>query len=316
MTTEATSLVQRPADSPPGAVSRHHYRAMRFVTPYLLLLPAAFLYLLFIVYPIFKQFDISFYNWHVFPGATNPFVGWDNYKEIFHSPEMRTAALNTFLFIVITVPIQMGLGLVAAALVTDRLPGRGLWRALIFIPVVTSWVVVSYVFAYIFADQGGLANAVLSLFVGHTVHVDWLANTWTGNAVIWILSIWKGIGWSFIMFLAALDGVPRDLVESSRVDGASERRVWRYVVFPNIRPTITFVTVLLFIGASQVFIQVYVTTGGGPFDSTGVLLTNAYQQAFSFFSFGYAAAIASLMAVVVLAMSIVYIRLMRRGSKT
>ncbi len=313
MDKEGTDLLQRPAANPPGAVAKkHHYRARRLFTPYMLLLPAGFLYVLFIVYPIFKQFDISFFNWHIFPGASNPFVGWSNYKQIFHDPNLKTAAINTLLFAVITVPIQMALGLFAAAVVTDRMPARGLWRALIFIPVVTSWVVVSYVFAYIFADQGGVANAVVSLFVGHTVHIDWLANTWTGNAVIWIMSIWKGVGWSFIMYLAALDGVPRDLLESSRVDGATERRVWRYVVFPNIRPTTIFVTVLLFIGAAQVFTQVYVTTGGGPFDSTGVMLTNAYQDAFSFFYFGYAAAIASLMAVIILGLSIWYIRLMRR----
>ncbi len=282
----------------------------------MLLLPAAFLYVLFIIYPIFRQFDISFFNWHIFPGATNPFVGWTNYSRLFHDPEIRTAAINTLLFLVITVPVQMVLGLVAAALVTDRLPGRGLWRALIFLPVVTSWVVVSYVFAYIFADQGGLANAVLSIFVGHTVHVDWLANTWTGNAVIWLVSIWKGVGWSFIMFLAALDGVPRDLVESSRVDGATERRVWRHVVIPNIRPTIMFVSVLLMIGATQVFIQVYITTAGGPYGSTGVLMTEAYQQAFTFFNFSYAAAIASLMAIVVFALSVAQIRLMRRRDVT
>jgi multiple sugar transport system permease protein len=283
------------------------------MTPYLLLLPAAFMYALFIIYPIFKQFDISFYNWHIFPGSVNPFVGWSNYSRMFHDPQIRTAAINTLLFLVITVPIQMFLGLAAAALVTDRLPGRGIWRAMIFIPVVTSWVVVSYVFAYIFADQGGLANAVISIFAGHAVHIDWLAQTWTGNAVIWLMSIWKGVGWSFIMFLAALDGVPRTLVESGRIDGASEARIWRHVVLPNIRPTITFVTVLLVIGASQVFTQVFITTGGGPYGSTQVLLTDAYQQAFTFFAFSYAASIASVMAIVVLGLSILQIRVLRRN---
>jgi multiple sugar transport system permease protein len=309
----ATALERRPADLPPGAVSRRRYRFSRIATPYLLLVPAVFLYALFIVYPIFRQFDISFFQWHIFPGVRNPFVGWSNYSRIFHDPAIRTAALNTLLFLVITVPVQMFLGLAAAAFLTDRLPARGLWRALVFVPVVTSWVVVSYVFAYIFAQQGGLANSIISIFVGHAVHIDWLAQTWTGNAVIWIVSIWKGVGWSFIMFLAALDGVPRDLVESSRVDGASETRVWRHVVIPSIRPTITFVTVLLVIGASQVFTQVYITTGGGPFGSTSVLMTYAYQQAFSYFNFSYAAAIASLMAVIVLGLSILQIRLMRRS---
>jgi len=270
------------------------------------------LYAIFIVYPIYRQFNISFYNWHIFPGAANPGVGFANYTAAFNDPTVRTAALNTLLFTVITVPIQMVLGLVAAAILTDRLPGRGLLRGLIFLPVVTSWVVVSYIFAYIFAQQGGLANAVLSVFEGHTVRIDWLAQTWTGNAVIWIVSIWKGIGWSFIMFLAALDGVPRTLVEACRVDGATERHVWRHVVLPSIRPTMVFVLVLLVIGASQVFTQVYLLTQGGPYDSTHVLLSYAYKQAFTFFDFSYAAAIASMMAVVVLALSILQIRLRGR----
>jgi len=311
---ETTSLVQRPPDLPAGAVTKRHYRVTRLLTPYFLLLPAGILYALFIVYPIFRQFDISFYNWHIFPGALNPFVGWSNYRAVFHDPAIHTAAINTLLFLVITVPIQMALGLFAAAMLTDRLPGRGLWRILVFIPVITSWVVVSYVFAYIFSAEGGVANALLSIVVGHSVHVDWLANTWTADAVIWLVSIWKGVGWSFIMFLAALDGVPRDLVESSRVDGATERRVWRHVVIPNIRPTITFVSVLLVIGASQVFTQVYILTSGAITSATsGVLMTVAYQQAFSFFSFSFAAAIASLMAVAVFGLSFLQIRLMRRS---
>ena len=110
----------------------------------------------------------------------------------------------------------------AAAVLTDRLPGSVLWRAAVYIPVVTSWVVVSWVFSYIFSSQGGVANALVGFFAGHTVSIDWTAKTWTANAVIWLLSIWKGMGWSFIIFLAALDGVPRELMEAARIDGASE----------------------------------------------------------------------------------------------
>jgi multiple sugar transport system permease protein len=308
-----TTTQRRPGLPSGAAVPFNRQRLTRVFTPYLLLLPAAALYAIFIVYPIYRQFDISFYDWHIFPGAVNPGVGFKNYSAIFHDPEVKTAAINTLLFTVITVPIQMALGLTAAALLTDRLPGRGLLRGLIFIPVVASWVVVSYIFAYVFAAQGGLANAVISIFAGHTVHTDWLAQKWTGNAVIWMVSIWKGVGWSFIMYLAALDGVPRTLVEASRVDGARERSVWRHVILPSIKPTTVFVLVLLVIGASQVFTQVFLLTQGGPYGSTHVLLSYAYQQAFTDFQFSYAAAIASLMAVVVLAMSILQIRVMRRG---
>lgn len=301
-------------DKPSGAgFRRARQRAGNLLTPYALLIPAAAMFAVFIIYPLYRQFNISFYDWHIFPGASNPGVGLTNFRAMFKDPAVRTAAVNTLLFVVITVPIQIVLGLAAAAILTDRLPGRGLLRGLIFIPVVTSWVVVAYIFAYIFAEQGGLANAFLSLFASHPVHTDWLAHRWTGEAVIWIVSIWKGIGWSFIMFLAALDGVPRTLLEASRVDGAREGSVWRHVVLPSIRPTMAFVLVLLLIGASQVWIQVFLLTGGGPYGSTQVLLGVAYQQAFSFFNFSYAGAIASVMALVVLVFSIVQIRLLRRG---
>jgi multiple sugar transport system permease protein len=310
---EVHNLERRPELHLPGAASRWSGRTSRLATPYLLLVPAGLMYGLFIIYPIFRQFEISFFNWHIFPGTPNPFVGLANYRAVFDDPEVRTAAWNTVLFVVVTVPVQMVLGLAAAAVLTDRLPGRGLWRALIFLPVVTSWVIVSYVFAYIFSVQGGVANAVLSVFAGHTVQIDWLAGTWTGNAVIWLVGIWKGVGWSFIMFLAALDGVPRELVEASRVDGSTEPRVWRHVVIPSIRPTIVFVLVLLVIGGTQVFIPVYLMTQGGPFGSTHVLLTYAYQQAFANFEFSFAAALASVIAVVVIALSIVEVQVLRRS---
>jgi multiple sugar transport system permease protein len=300
---------RRPVVLPSAAAAR----GRRIATPYLLLLPAAAMYAVFTVYPLFRQFDISFYNWHIFPGAANPFTGLSNYSQVVHDPVVRTAAFNTLLYAVITVPVQMLLGLVAAAMLTDRLPGRALWRALIFIPVITSWVIVSYIFAYLFNAQDGLANSVVSLFAGHAMHVDWLAQTWTGNAVIWLVGIWKGVGWSFVIFLAALDGMPRELVEAGRIDGASEPTLWRRVILPSIRPTIVFILVLLIIGASQVFTQVYLMTQGGPYDSTQVLFTWAYQQAFTNFEFSYAAALASLIAVVVLALSVAEVQVLRRN---
>jgi multiple sugar transport system permease protein len=303
---------RRQGSTTPGAASRRSRRAGRIATPYALILPAAVIYALFTVYPIFRQFDISFFNWHIFPGAANPFLGLSNYTAAFRDPLVRTATLNTVLYVVITVPVQMLLGLFAAAILSDRLPAAGLWRALIFIPVVTSWVIVSYVFAYIFNDQGGVANGLLSLFAGHQVSIDWLAQTWTANTVIWIVGIWKGVGWSFVMFLAALDGVPREIVEAGRVDGATEPTLWRRIIVPAIRPTVVFVFVLLVIGGTQVFTQVYLMTDGGPYGSTQVLFTYAYQQAFTNFEFGYAAAIASMIAVVVFGLSVAEIQLLRR----
>ena len=301
----------------PGAASRRSGRAQRArqaAVPYLLILPALAVYAVFTAYPVFRQFEISFFNWHIFPGASNPFVGWSNYTKIFHDPIVRTAARNSLLWVVLTVPIQIFLGLFAAAVLTDRLPGSIFWRAAVYIPVVTSYVVVSWVFSYLFASQGGAANSVLGFFTGHTESIDWTAQTWTTNGVMWLLTIWKGVGWSFIIFLAALDAVPRDLMESARIDGATERRVWRYVVIPELRAALTFVTVLLVIGAVQVFTQIYeITKGtGGPYNSTQTLMTYMYQNAFSFFAFGYAAALASLLAVVLFGFSWAEIRVLRQ----
>ncbi|MGO9659559.1 MAG: carbohydrate ABC transporter permease [Acidimicrobiales bacterium] len=313
----SNKVERRPAEVLPGAGSRSSARSRRaraMATPYLLLAPALAIYIIFTVYPIFRQFEIGFFNWHIFPGASNPFVGWSNYTKIFHDPIVRTAAFNSFLWIVITVPVQMALGLFAAAVLADRLPGSTLWRAAVYIPVVTSYVVVSWVFSYIFSSQGGIANAVVGFFAGHKESIDWTAQTWTTNGVMWLLTIWKGVGWSFIIFLAALDGVPRQLLESARIDGASEPRVWRHVVIPSLRRAITFVTVLLVIGAAQVFTQIYLITKGvgGPYNSTQTFMTYMYQQAFSFFDFGYAAALASLLAVVLFGFSWAEIHVLRQ----
>lgn len=286
-------------------------------TPYLLLLPALIVYAIFTVYPVFRQFEISFFNWHIFPGASNPYVGFSNYTKLFHDPIVRTAALNSFLWVVVTVPLQIVIGLFAAAVLTDRLPGSVFWRAAVYIPVLTSYVVVSWVFSYIFSSQGGIANAVAGFFTGHTESINWTAETWTTNGVMWLLTVWKGVGWSFIIFLAALDAVPRELLESARIDGATERRVWRHVVLPSIRAAFTFVTVLLIIGAAQVFAQIYLVTKGtaGPYNSTQTFMTYMYQQAFSFYQFGYAAALASLLALVLFGFSWAEIRVLRQQDR-
>ncbi|HTV10646.1 MAG TPA: sugar ABC transporter permease [Acidimicrobiales bacterium] len=319
MSLSGTLVERRPAAVTLGAASRQvrgrrRARARAVATPYLLLVPALLVYCLFTVYPVFRQFEISFFNWHIFPGASNPFVGWSNYTKIFHDPIVETAARNVLLYVVLTVPAQMAIGLFAAAVLTDRLPGSTFWRAAVYIPVVTSYVVVSWVFSYIFSSQGGIGNAVVSFFAGHTVNIAWTAQTWTAMGVIWMLTVWKGVGWSFIIFLAALDSVPRDLMESARMDGASEPRVWRHVVIPSMRAAITFVLVLLVIGAMQAFTQFWeITKGlGGPYNSTQNFMTYMYQQAFSFFNFGYAAALASLLALVLFGFSWAEIRVLRQ----
>lgn len=279
--------------------------------PYLFILPGVAFYLIFTIYPVLRQAEMSFQHWQPVPGTPTPFVGLSNYARALHDPVVRTAAINSLLYTLVTVPTQMLLGLAAANLLHRRLPGRWIWRTLIYLPVVTSWVIASYVFAYLFNTDEGLVNAVLSALAGHAVTIDWLQNTWTSFAVIWLLAVWKGIGWSMVMFLAGLTALDRSVVESGQVDGARGWRLWWHIILPGIRPTTIFVFVMLVIGSLQAFLSIFLLTSGGPYNSTQVLLTYTYQVAFSFFDFGYAAALATMLGVALFLLSAAEIRLLR-----
>ena len=185
-----------------------------------------------------------------------------------------------------------------------------------YLPVITSWVVVSLLFRYMFITDGGLINFILHdklHLVGH--NIDWLSHRWSALAVISILGIWKGIGWSMVIFLAALQTVPRELKEAAAVDGAKAWARFRAVSLPAIRPVIAFVTVMLVIGGFNVFISVFLITNGGPLDETQVLLTYMYRQAFSFLDFGYGSALAFMLTIIVLALSGVQMRFFRSDTE-
>jgi multiple sugar transport system permease protein len=247
------------------------------------------------------------------PGASSTFLGLDNYDRALHDPVFWRALENTAFYMALTVPTQIVLGLAAAALLDARLPARPLFRTLYYLPVVTSWVVVSLLFRYLFLTDGGLVNWLLhDTFHVVNHNVDWLGGRWTAMTAIGILGIWKGIGWSMVIFLAALQGVPRELYEAAAVDGAGPWRRFLAISLPSLRPVVAFVTVMLVIGGFNVFISVFLITNGGPLDETQVLLTYMYRQAFTFLDFGYGSAISFTLTLIVAVLSLVQLRLFRR----
>jgi multiple sugar transport system permease protein len=200
---------------------------------------------------------------------------------------------------------------VIAIALNRRAPGRAFYRVLFYLPVVTSWVVVTLLFQYLFADKG-----IVNWFLTDVTHVtgdniSWLSGRWTAMLAISALGVWKGVGWSMMIFLAALQGVSKDLLEAAELDGAGRWNTFRAAVLPAIRPALLFVTVMLVIGGLNVFVSVLLMTGGGPADSTQVLLTYMYKQAFSNLDFGYGAAIAVLLTIGVFALSAVQLRFFR-----
>lgn len=288
----------------PRARNRGRSRSRGWITAYLFILPGFALFALVMLYPTVRAFSISLHDWKIIPGVKSPFVGLANYRRALHDPTFLRSLVNASVYMLITVPGQILLGLLAAVLLDAKLPGRTAFRLLFYLPVVTSWVVVSLLFRFLFASDGGVANWILHDQL-HVVsgNVEWLQHRWTALLAICLLGIWKGIGWSMVIFLAALTGVSKELHEAAAIDGAGAWLRFRHVSLPAIRRTLVAVTVLLVIGAFNVFISVLLMTNGGPQDGTQVPLTYMYRQAFNFLDFGYGSALAFLLTALVFAIS-------------
>lgn len=289
-------------------------RGSQRLIPYAFLLPGFALFLAWMIYPLVRALQISVYDWKLLPGQVSQFVGLANYEAVFADPVFWMALRNTLLYTVITVVGQMILGLAAALLVHRVATGRTFFRTLYYFPVVTSWVVVSLLFKYLFdSSRSGLINYLLVSVLHVTSQpIGWLSQARAAWVPIMSLGIWKGIGWSMLIFLAALQTVPAELYEVAEIDGANGRQQLRHVTLPLIRPTLIFVLVMLVIGGFQAFISIYLITGGGPLQRTEVLLSYMYTQSFKYLKFGYGAALSYVLAAIVVTVSFLQMKFLRR----
>ncbi len=288
----------------------HH----RWYVPYLFLLPGMVLYVLWMIYPLGYELYISFFDWKIMPGQHSEFVALDNYRDVLEDKYFWLALKNTAHYTVITVAGQMIIGLALAVLVHRVFIGKRVFRAIYYVPVITSWVVVSFLFQFLFSsDRGGFVNYILvSVFGLLDEPVGWMSETRTAWIIIYALGIWKGVGWTMVIFLAALQGVPVELYEVAAIDGAGEWRQFRHVTVPLIRRTTLFIMVALIIGGFQAFISIYLITGGGPLHRTEVVLSYMYDRAFDKLRFGYGASLSYILAAIVVFVSFAQLRLFSR----
>ncbi|NLF01604.1 MAG: sugar ABC transporter permease [Anaerolineales bacterium] len=257
---------------------------------YIFLLPNLLLFLAFTIYPIFASFYYSLTRWTNLaePGT---FIGFENYVQLAQDPIFRTVLLNTFYYTFGVIPLQTVLGLAIAVLLNQQVRFRTVYRAAYFVPVVTSMVAVSMVWQWMYQREYGVINSFLKLAFG-IQGPNWLfSEIWSMPAVI-IMSIWKNVGYSIVLYLAALQGVPDSLYESAMIDGANSWKRFRHITVPLISPTTFYIIVLSIIGSFQSFDQIYVLTGGGPVRATSVIVHYLYQNGFQWFNMGYAASIA------------------------
>jgi multiple sugar transport system permease protein len=288
-------------------------RKQHILSAYTFVLPGLLLYLLFVIYPILKALQMSFFKWSIVPGIPSRFVGMANYARAFQDPVVMLALRNTVAYTLVTVPGQMILALLAALLLNNVTRGKLFFRTLYYLPVITSWVIVSLLFKYIFQSPKGVLNHLL-VNVLRVVQepIPWLRNAPTAMIPIWCLGIWKGIGWAMVIFLAALQTIPQELYEVASIDGANAWRRFISITLPLMRPTLVFTMVMLMIGGLNVFISVYLITNGGPLQRTEVLLSYMFHQAFDFLDFGYGAALSFMLAVIIITASLLQIRFLRR----
>lgn len=282
-------------------------------TPYLFLLPGIILFVTFILWPMLYSLRISFYDWNIVKAERSVYVGLQNYQDTLDDPIFQRAASNTLFYVLVTVPGQMIFGTLAALLLNQRFPGRALFRTLYYLPVITSWVIVTLLFEFLFNGQAGLINSILESAGLIREPIRWLADSRLIMIPLTLLGIWKGIGWTAVIVLAGLQSIPMQLYEAAAVDGAGTRQRFTSVTLPLLRPTLVFLVVVLTIGAMNVYISgLLMTRGGDPMNESHFVLTWMDKQTFENFKFGQGAAISYLLTAVVFVVSLVQIRLLQR----
>jgi multiple sugar transport system permease protein len=284
---------------------RHREAGWAFVAPALVLIAV------FFVVPVVASLLLSLTDFDIYAVASRAnlrLVGVDNYRRLFQDPLFWVALRNTALFVVVAGPLSIGLSLGAALLVASRAVRlRALFRTMFFLPVVTTLVAVAVVWRYIYHPRFGLLNWALgAVGVGP---IDWLGDPRFAMPAIILMAVWKNFGFNMVIFVAGLQSIPERLYEAARVDGAGAAAQFRWITLPLLAPTFVFVLVITMIGYFQLFAEPYVMTQGGPSHATLSLVMLMYLQGFRWWTMGYAAAVAFVLFAIILALTLVTMRL-------
>ncbi|WP_052427551.1 carbohydrate ABC transporter permease [Neobacillus niacini] len=268
---------------------------------YLFVSPMVIGFLLIMFFPLVYSIYMSLTDWQLL-GDPN-FIGTENYQRLVNDPDFWVVLKNTLIFAAGLVPINILIALMLALLLQRNLPGIGFFRTAIFIPVMTSIVVWSIIWKYMFGTEEGFINQVLA-----AIGIDgpaWLYDPDLALGAVIVVSALKNVGLNMVLFLAALQQVDKNLYEASYLDGANKVKQFWHVTLPMITPTVFLTLILTVIGSMKVFGQIYVMTNGGPGNHTKVLVYYIWENAFKLFDFGYASAIALVLFVIILFFTII-----------
>ena len=301
--------------APTGGVTGRRHRLHSRVPPWWFVAPALLVYGLVVLYPSVSGMVYAFTNWSGLGGKS--FTGLANFRQLVHDDAARGSVRNTVLLTVTILFVQNGVGLLLALGVHSLIKSRALLRVIFFAPAVVSPVMVAFLWKYIYdpAPDAGL-NGILGAVGLGSWRQDWLGDPSIALWSVAFMVIWQYAGYSMVIFLAGLEGVPPELQEAALIDGAGAYRRFRYVTWPLLAPALTVNLMLSTIGGLKIFDQVYAATNGGPGYATETLSTVIFKQAFVYGKLGYSTAIALVLALFVAAVSLVQLYYLRRREVT
>jgi len=310
----ATPWVSRPAalaDQICGRLRINRLVFAKYSFCYLGLIPVFVIYWILRLEPIARTFILSFYDWHLVR-PLKPFVGLANYLDLLEDENFLLALKNTTLFAVFVVGVSVVLGLALAVLLAGKLRFTAAYQAIYFLPVITPMVPMAIAWKWIFDARYGILNYVLSWFGVRPI--GWLTSPDIAMWAIIIMSVWKVVGYNMVLLLVGLKNIPAVYYEAASIDGAAGWKMFRRITLPLLKPILLFVIVISTINAYNVFTQVYVMTTGSqaaPGAPLRVLVFDIYQNGFQFFKMGYASAEAVVLTLIVLALTLIQMRVIR-----
>jgi multiple sugar transport system permease protein len=295
---------------PPGTLRHTLWRMRREWTAYLFIAPGLIIFSVFTLAALLFGLWLTFHKWSIIEPET-PFVGLDNYREMFNDEDFGQSIINTFYFTAATIPLTMSIGLLLALLLNQPIRLRGLFRTMYYLPVVTPFVVSAILWKWLYNVDFGLFNYYL--LKTHLIDEPllWLSDKNLAMPSVILMSVWGGVGFSMVIYLAGLQAIPDELYEAAEIDGAGiVARFWN-VTLPLLSPTTLFLLVIQIIGSFQVFTQIFIMTQGGPANRTATMVYFMYQAAFKFYEMGYATTLAFLLFAMLLIVTAFQLRFFR-----
>jgi multiple sugar transport system permease protein len=279
---------------------------------YVFLAPGFIIFSVFTVFALIFAFYLTFHEWNILQ-PQKPFIGLQNYKDMVHDEHYRRSIINTIYYTGGSVPLTMLVGLAIALLLNQPIRLRGVFRTMYYLPVITPFVVAAILWKWLYNGSYGLFNFYLlkTHLIDHPLL--WLADKNLAMPSVILMSVWGGVGFSMVIYLAGLQAIPDQLYEAAKVDGAGPLARLRYITLPMLRPTTLFQLVTGIIGSFQIFTQIYIMTSGGPAERTTTMVYFIYEAAFKFYDMGYASTLAFGLFALLFVVTLVQLRLYRRG---